>query len=362
MYNLYTPRAILESMGVDFDMWNKNYANTVFQLNTAIAGMSAWAFPNTLPLFAEHAAMCVDVYKDCDDNQAQVFYYMPEGYYSLTESETGTGAKFNSYTVNNPTLAIQSLNASIQIMEQSKLCMDVSTDMARAYEGSLVVVTPYAVDAGWDFTVADDRTLLSLRNTTFCGSLKFNPNFVQTVDINASYQTVVYGFDGDMTMSPNTIESNSVYNGPLTFLNTPRRISMHTGFDNLDCKVAALKNVTFLDVDKYGESGHVFVPLNVGTALFTTFTVYTFTKTRSTGKLHTFEDVMSTFIDSSKIAAIRAILPFTSYPSVFAVMSNANAAQEVRQWADWDHVGHVDLKSEQGLNDALILKAFGITE
>lgn len=79
--NRYAPKAFVEAMGVDFDDISANMADFRAMLNTYIIKASSMSVPGNMSYMAKHRWMFEGLYKDQDINKAQIYMFIPHGYY-----------------------------------------------------------------------------------------------------------------------------------------------------------------------------------------------------------------------------------------------------------------------------------------
>lgn len=91
--NLYTPDALLYSMGFDPDDFRKNLGNVWFRLNELISRSSQFWIPNIMPILQRWFWMNSNVYKDANGPRAQMYVFVPTMFlqYNETLSTTGGG-------------------------------------------------------------------------------------------------------------------------------------------------------------------------------------------------------------------------------------------------------------------------------
>nr|UDL14483.1 MAG: putative capsid protein [Picobirnavirus sp.] len=93
--NRYTGKAIIESMGLDYDDLLKNLANYRTYINTFADKIGALVVPKGMPYFIRHMWLYSNVYRDADHEKSQFYIYNPEYFYIYNET-AGTGRKIGS--------------------------------------------------------------------------------------------------------------------------------------------------------------------------------------------------------------------------------------------------------------------------
>lgn len=91
----YTPQALVESMGFNFNDLKSNLANMWFDLNQIIAKTRQIWIPNVLPVIERQYWMNSQIFKDGSSPKAQYYLYVQAVYYQLSEkgSTQGTSLK-----------------------------------------------------------------------------------------------------------------------------------------------------------------------------------------------------------------------------------------------------------------------------
>lgn len=91
LQNRYTPRAIVNSMGFDFDDLISNQAQFLWYINQYANRMKYFAIPSSMPIITRHNWLFANVFKDDDNDKAQYFLYNPDGFYRYNETGSEKG-------------------------------------------------------------------------------------------------------------------------------------------------------------------------------------------------------------------------------------------------------------------------------
>lgn len=112
--NWYIPSAIVQAEGIDFSDLVSNLADYRGQLNVIASRISSFCVPAVMPLFIRHSWMCSNIYKDSNNNKAQLIFASPGIYYTYDE----TGSKYGGRLVPNSTPVAQDLanGAKFQVL------------------------------------------------------------------------------------------------------------------------------------------------------------------------------------------------------------------------------------------------------
>lgn len=89
-YNRYVPRALIEANGVDFDSLIGDPAKFRTSLNLLIQAAGVLVVPNTMGIMKKHLWMTSNCYLDDMSVKAQLYQFVPEGYWIFDE-KSGPG-------------------------------------------------------------------------------------------------------------------------------------------------------------------------------------------------------------------------------------------------------------------------------
>lgn len=89
--NNYTPQALINAMGFDYDDLSANLANMWFDLNELIARASQIWIPNDLPFIERWFWLNTNIYRDGDSVKSQYYMFIPKQIYMLSETGSTTG-------------------------------------------------------------------------------------------------------------------------------------------------------------------------------------------------------------------------------------------------------------------------------
>lgn len=117
-WNRYIPKALFESMHLNFNDFQSNIANFRYYINQFGIKMSALAVPNTMPLYLRHQHLFADVYSDGTLSKSSMYLYVPYGFYKFeaVTSETGGQLTFVPLTTSASTLTFAELTAYANAM------------------------------------------------------------------------------------------------------------------------------------------------------------------------------------------------------------------------------------------------------
>ena len=117
-WNRYIPKALFESMHLEFDDFQSNIANFRYYINQFGIKMSALAVPNTMPLYLRHQHLFADIYSDGTLSKSSMYLYVPYGFYKFAAvtSETGGQLTFVPLTTSGTPLTFSQLTAYANAM------------------------------------------------------------------------------------------------------------------------------------------------------------------------------------------------------------------------------------------------------
>lgn len=178
--NRYAPKAIIQSMGLDFDDIAANLADYRAMLNTFIIKTSSMSIPRDMSYMAKHRWMFEGIYKDQDINKAQLYMFVPHGYYIYGLDSDGAGMlnwkRYNPYystplKVSDIEVLLASIIDPILYGVGAQDFNIMSGDIIKAYgrENCLTmeqVATEYAILPEYSEEVLDQ-----IQNATLIGAL-----------------------------------------------------------------------------------------------------------------------------------------------------------------------------------------------
>lgn len=87
--NLYYPRALIKSMGLDFEDLKNRRDEYTSTLNILINDFNTMKVPHIVDVYDRQYSLAHNIYVDEDSVLGQVFYFMPDGYYTYVDTESG---------------------------------------------------------------------------------------------------------------------------------------------------------------------------------------------------------------------------------------------------------------------------------
>lgn len=176
-FNRYIPQALIDGNYVD-------YNDILVNLNDLRAFMNQFALrcdclwiPSNMPLFIRHSWMCSNVYKDAENDRAQLYEFVPEGFYKYNEldSKTGGFAEFQMLrdmydapmTYNN---IVELGNQLINAMLDSEDIGIIAGDIRKAY-GANNLFTVAVTDESYSVEpVYNSEVLMQIENSNAFGA------------------------------------------------------------------------------------------------------------------------------------------------------------------------------------------------
>lgn len=89
--NRYLPKVMAFADSVDLDSVVANLADFRYQLNALASRISSFCVPAVMPLFIRHSWMTSNIYKDSDNDKAQMYMFTPDVYYMYDETSSKYG-------------------------------------------------------------------------------------------------------------------------------------------------------------------------------------------------------------------------------------------------------------------------------
>lgn len=160
--NRYTPRAMIECQGVDFDDLTASIADFRAYINKRAIDMRAFCVPSTFTYFLRHSWLMTNVYYDADNQKAQMYMFVPSWVYKYSEMSSTTGGELLPIkilqgvtydfktAVPNKRLKVADLKNILDTMITAALqSQDIGTmsgDVAKAYGNSLFTLSTMPED------------------------------------------------------------------------------------------------------------------------------------------------------------------------------------------------------------------------
>lgn len=247
----FTPNALIEAMGFNYDDLRSNLNKMWFDLNERITRCSQIWIPNTMPLIQRWFWMNSHIYRDGASVKAQYYMFVPEMvyYYDETSSETGTtlvarrwnqtGAKWSDY--------VGLLDLMIERLLRSEDRGIIFGDLLKAYGADkLYAINTISSDYKTE-PVYDIEVLTQIENATITGLTPANI-------IQDQYGTIIQTWKQDTVANFN---AGNYFGSNLNVLNfhqletpTPEQIMVAT---RLKCMgVAADTTGNLVDTTKLG--------------------------------------------------------------------------------------------------------------
>lgn len=104
--NDYTPYALIEAMGFEYDDLEEHLSDMWFDINHMVADVAALWLPKNLPIVARQFWMNTNVYTDAPTAKAQYYLYTQSLYLRYNERQFNTGTSLSPATVNIGTAAV----------------------------------------------------------------------------------------------------------------------------------------------------------------------------------------------------------------------------------------------------------------
>nr|AVX53401.1 putative capsid [Marmot picobirnavirus] len=171
--NKYTPKALLQSMGLDYDDLLVNLPNMWFDLNDLISASTQIWIPNIFPLVTRWFWLNSNIYMDAASAKSQHYVYVQDLFYVYSERTSDKGGQLIADTTWGHTsdhidddklhtwadyvaLVRRMLNALLSSQDRGIIFGDI----LKAYgEAKLFVVNPIA--AGYEVQYSYDEEVLS---------------------------------------------------------------------------------------------------------------------------------------------------------------------------------------------------------
>lgn len=176
--NNYLPTAFAAADGVNLDSIVGNMADFRMRLNSLAAQISSFCVPAVMPLFVRHSWLASNLYADSYVSKAQLYQFVPGGYYVYDETGNPNGGQLlfkqtppmsgdTYWTYSKICDVIKSMLDAVAYSEDIGV---MSGDILKAYgQDKLFKITPLEPD----YMVApvyNEEVLNQIHNSTFIGS------------------------------------------------------------------------------------------------------------------------------------------------------------------------------------------------
>jgi len=232
--NRYYPKAVIESMYVDYDDIRRNLADFRAMINTFVVKLSSICVPATLPIMFKHQWLFKGLYLDQPIDKAQTYMFIPSGYYTYQLDDDSAGMlKWNRYDVKSKhTMAELEaiMNSIVDPILSGVGTQDfnvISGDILKAFEGNIVkldvLTDDYRVFPEYRPEVLDQIQNLTLMGTMdVTGTVKYPASFKgndirQSANKDYLVQTPKFINRVSLTWAPNLPEGVTVVAGDNCF-------------------------------------------------------------------------------------------------------------------------------------------------
>lgn len=192
-YDRYLPAGLVEACGFDPVDLQNNLANFRYGLNAIAAKINALYVPNVMSFFIRHSWMVSNVWKDSDNDKAQMYAFVPAVDYVLKEQGATPGLSLDATVwpgVRRMTVAgaLAGLNRAVAAVIESEDMNIMAGDLRKAY-GPEKAFMLSGIDESYAVTpVYNEEVLNQIHNLRCLG----NPSGAIDVTINNNTNAIVY--------------------------------------------------------------------------------------------------------------------------------------------------------------------------
>lgn len=167
--NYYYPKAILQSMGIDPDTVIGKQDGIRMLLNDYILSFNNLKVPDFMDVYKRQYALAHNIYADEDDIQAQLFSFVPLGYYVY--SDTDGQLNYNTFNIkngvgNNINVFLGAIKNALLAWRNSSDLGIISGSIQRAFSDSDLVTLDYVNPTDITIPVMDRNILWQINNLT----------------------------------------------------------------------------------------------------------------------------------------------------------------------------------------------------
>lgn len=173
--NRYFPKAIISSMGVDYDDVMTHLAQLRYWINVYQAKFESMRVPSTMSYTARHMWMYSGIYQDGETDKCQIYLYTPHSFYQFGYDEDGAGMLTNVPFMTGQLSNLKTVEQLIQygndlinpILSSEDMGI-MSGDILKAFGDKVVSLTPVSTDYGV-LPVYDKEVLSQMENASMIG-------------------------------------------------------------------------------------------------------------------------------------------------------------------------------------------------
>nr|AVX53651.1 putative capsid [Marmot picobirnavirus] len=174
--NRYLSRALVESMGVDFENIRSNLYDFIGWLNDFAYQMGSLCMPDDFTAFKRHMRMCENIYVDGTTSKAQMYVYVPKylwAYDELANEEFGLLKATQVWTSSDTRRTFEDLRnigaSIINSIKHSSTMMNMAGDIKRAYGDGALMKIPYTEIGYTAPIIYDEEQVMEIQNTLIVG-------------------------------------------------------------------------------------------------------------------------------------------------------------------------------------------------
>lgn len=189
--NRYQVDALIQANHVDSTDLIKNKDKLAYYMEQFAVFIRAYSIPTSMPYFKEHADMFAHVYKDGEDDKAQLYMFVPYGFYQFSETSTSnprgqltlqylgaqssSGQQFSLKTVDDLITLGNSLLQGVRGSDDASM-IQAALLKAFGYNSYELSSTPF------DYKVVpeyNEEVLMQIHNITVLGRLSSGSSITQ---------------------------------------------------------------------------------------------------------------------------------------------------------------------------------------
>lgn len=190
-YNRYTPEGLMYQNSVNFDDLRAHIVDLRFYINQFMYKLGSYVIPNDLPLQIRHMWLCSNLYLDEPSVKAQMYQYVPEGFYKYNELDGPGKLEWTPLTSNFTILKFEDIiaygDALLDAVVSSEDMAIMSGDTLKAFGDRIFMMT--ALDENYMVLPTYSAEVLDqIHNLTAVGELNnLDIDQVVSTDVNGSY-------------------------------------------------------------------------------------------------------------------------------------------------------------------------------
>nr|UUA79504.1 putative capsid protein [Picobirnavirus sp.] len=177
-YNRYMLRCMIQSEGMDYDDLSQHIVDLRYFINQFQLKLGSFVIPKDFTFFTRHMWMFSNVYLDEPNQKAQMYKFVPDGFWRYVEDEGPGKLVFDSLTgVSTFADLVSYANTILNALASSEDCGIISGDILKAFGDDRIFKMDALLPEYLVLPVPNEEVLDQIQNLTITGPLLMDPNY-----------------------------------------------------------------------------------------------------------------------------------------------------------------------------------------